>query len=47
MKVDEIRNVDKLLLAGIAKPEPFFKYLQSEKGKLANRKAVKQTNTDL
>ena len=31
MKVDEIRNVDKLLLAGIAKPEPFFKYLQSEK----------------
>ena len=31
MKVDEIRNVDKLLLAGIAKPDPFFLYLQSEK----------------
>lgn len=30
MKVDEIRNVDKLLLAGIAKPEPFFAYLQSK-----------------
>ena len=30
MKVDEIRNVDKLLLAGIAKPEPFFGYLQKE-----------------
>lgn len=28
MKVNEIRNVDKLLLAGIAKPEPFFGYLQ-------------------
>ena len=28
MKVDEIRNVDKLLLAGIAIPEPFFGYLQ-------------------
>ena len=27
-KVSEIRNVDKLLLAGIAKPEPFFGYLQ-------------------
>ncbi|WP_291097507.1 MULTISPECIES: tetraacyldisaccharide 4'-kinase [unclassified Flavobacterium] len=27
IKVDEIRNVDKLLLAGIAKPEPFFAYL--------------------
>ncbi|MBC7846400.1 MAG: tetraacyldisaccharide 4'-kinase [Flavobacterium sp.] len=31
MKVDEIKNVDKLLLAGIAKPEPFFGYLQAEK----------------
>lgn len=31
MKVEEIRNVDKLLLAGIAKPEPFFKYLESNK----------------
>jgi len=31
IKVSEVRNVDKLLLAGIAKPEPFFKYLQSEK----------------
>lgn len=31
MKVEEARNVDKLLLAGIAKPEPFFRYLQGEK----------------
>lgn len=31
MKVDEIRNVDKLLLAGVAKPDPFFLYLQDEK----------------
>ncbi|HAH56066.1 MAG TPA: tetraacyldisaccharide 4'-kinase [Flavobacterium sp.] len=31
MKVSEIKNVDKLLLAGIAKPEPFFAYLQIEK----------------
>jgi len=31
MKVDEIRNVDKLLLAGVAKPDPFFLYLQGEK----------------
>ncbi|MBA4317755.1 MAG: tetraacyldisaccharide 4'-kinase [Flavobacterium sp.] len=30
MKVNEIRNVNKLLLAGIAKPNPFFAYLQSE-----------------
>ena len=30
MKVDEIKNVDKLLIAGIAKPEPFFGYLQQE-----------------
>ena len=29
-KVDEIRNVNKLLLAGIAKPEPFFRYLENE-----------------
>jgi tetraacyldisaccharide 4'-kinase len=29
--VDEIKNVDKLLLAGIAKPEHFFSYLQAEK----------------
>jgi tetraacyldisaccharide 4'-kinase len=28
MKVSEIKNSDKLLLAGIAKPEPFFGYLQ-------------------
>lgn len=28
--VSEIKDVDKLLLAGIAKPEPFFAYLQSE-----------------
>jgi tetraacyldisaccharide 4'-kinase len=30
MKVNEIKNVDKLLLAGIAKPNPFFAYLQGE-----------------
>jgi tetraacyldisaccharide 4'-kinase len=30
LKVNEIKNVDKLLLAGIAKPNPFFAYLQSE-----------------
>jgi len=30
LKVEEIRNVDKLLLAGIAKPEPFFAYLKSK-----------------
>ncbi|MCI4444055.1 MAG: tetraacyldisaccharide 4'-kinase [Lentimicrobium sp.] len=30
MKVSEIKNVDKLLLTGIAKPNPFFAYLQSE-----------------
>lgn len=30
LKVSEIKNVDKLLLAGIAKPEPFFGYLQDE-----------------
>lgn len=30
MKVSEIKNVDKLLLGGIAKPQPFFAYLQSE-----------------
>ena len=29
--VDEIKNVNKLLLAGIAKPEPFFAYLQAKK----------------
>lgn len=28
LKVSEIENVDKLLLAGIAKPDPFFAYLQ-------------------
>ncbi len=28
LKVDEIMSVDKILLAGIAKPEPFFAYLQ-------------------
>lgn len=31
IKVCEIKTVDKLLLAGIAKPEPFFAYLQSGK----------------
>lgn len=30
LKVSEIKIVDKLLLAGIAKPNPFFAYLQSE-----------------
>ena len=30
MKVSEIKSVDKLLLAGIAKPEPFFDYLGKE-----------------
>lgn len=30
LEVSEIRNVDKLLLAGIAKPKPFFGYLQQE-----------------
>jgi tetraacyldisaccharide 4'-kinase len=30
IKVSEIKNVNKLLLAGIAKPEPFFAYLQSK-----------------
>ena len=30
MKVSEVKNVDKLLLAGIAKPNPFFAYLHSE-----------------
>ena len=30
LKVSEIKNVDKLLLAGIAKPEPYFGYLQHE-----------------
>nr|WP_315164864.1 tetraacyldisaccharide 4'-kinase [uncultured Flavobacterium sp.] len=30
MEVNEIRNIDKLLLAGIAKPEPFFEFLKSE-----------------
>jgi len=30
VKLSEIQNVDKLLLAGIAKPEAFFAYLQSK-----------------
>jgi tetraacyldisaccharide 4'-kinase len=30
IKLNEVRTLDKLLLAGIAKPEPFFKHLQSE-----------------
>jgi tetraacyldisaccharide 4'-kinase len=30
IKVSEIKNMDKLLLAGIAKPEPFFNYLESK-----------------
>lgn len=31
IKVSEIRNQEKVLLAGIAKPEPFFEFLKSEK----------------
>ena len=31
LNVDEIKKVDKILLAGIAKPEPFFAYLQAAK----------------
>ena len=31
-EVSDIRNVDKLLLAGIAKPDSFFAYLQSKNG---------------
>jgi tetraacyldisaccharide 4'-kinase len=30
LEVGKIKNTDKLLLAGIAKPEPFFTYLQSK-----------------
>lgn len=30
LKVSEVKNVNKLLLAGIAKPEPFFAYLENE-----------------
>ncbi len=30
MKVSDIKTVDKLLLAGIAKPEPFLRYLQND-----------------
>lgn len=30
LKVSEVKNVNKFLLAGIAKPEPFFAYLQSQ-----------------
>ena len=30
IKVDEIKSLDKVLVAGIAKPEPFFDYLQKE-----------------
>ncbi len=30
IKVSEIMNSDKLLLAGIAKPEPFFRHLESQ-----------------
>jgi tetraacyldisaccharide 4'-kinase len=30
LNVNEVKTVDKLLLAGIAKPESFFAYLQSE-----------------
>lgn len=29
-EVNQLRNTDKLLVAGIAKPEPFFKYLQRD-----------------
>lgn len=34
LKVNEVKYVDKLLLAGIAKPEPFFAYLQNENDEL-------------
>lgn len=34
VSVAEIRNQEKLLLAGIAKPEPFFAYLQGENDKV-------------
>lgn len=30
LRVSDIKNVDKLLLAGIAKPEPFFNHLKKE-----------------
>jgi len=30
LPVSEIKNLDKVLLAGIAKPEPFFEYLKNE-----------------
>lgn len=30
LQVSDIKNIDKLLLAGIAKPEPFFKHLKKE-----------------
>ena len=30
LKVSQVKNMNKLLLAGIAKPEPFFAYLQYE-----------------
>ncbi|TGD57962.1 tetraacyldisaccharide 4'-kinase [Flavobacterium humi] len=33
LAVSEIQTVDKILLAGIAKPEPFFAYLQAAKNK--------------
>ncbi len=33
LNVNEVKNIDKLLVAGIAKPESFFAYLQSEKDK--------------
>ena len=31
LSVSEIKNTEKVLLAGIAKPEPFFNYLKNEK----------------
>jgi len=31
LKVSEINEIEKLIVAGIAKPEPFFKYFQKEK----------------
>ncbi len=33
LDVNDLKNVNKLLLAGIAKPKPFFAYLQAEKNK--------------
>jgi len=36
LSVNSFQNVDKLLVAGIAKPEPFFAYLQTPKDEVLN-----------